>query len=486
MWRLPPKSLAGLVLLGFVLLFAPLVAYVARAIWQVDRLSGHAEQLLVDGVELTRDTSLLRQQVVEQERTARQYAVLHDPVLLELYRQRQRRLVAILNAVASRDPNPRTAALLAVMRQEFLHLHAVLTLDSENPNEVRTSPAEQSAALRIGFSRLGALTSELRWRANRNLNDGLSQLRDRVSSTRTEFFWQSIFLLPLVAVLTLGLLGRITRPVKELGVAIRSLGESGAPQSAIEIEAPSELDGLGRDLEWLRLRLAYIEVQKTRFVQHMSHELKTPLASIREGVELLLDGTTGTLHSRQREVVGIVHGSCLELHQLIESLLCMGAAVDQRAGLNRQSFSPGGLLESVLRRHRLEIERKQIEVRIGVDDCLVQADVEKIRTAVDNIISNAIKFSPERGIVDIKATTTRGALTIDVTDQGPGIDAVDHPRIFEPFYRGRKSIARGISGTGVGLAVALSCVELHHGDITLRSSTKNGSTFRLSLPALQA
>jgi two-component system sensor histidine kinase GlrK len=101
---------------------------------------------------------------------------------------------------------------------------------------------------------------------------------------------------------------------------------------------------------------------------------------------------------------------------------------------------------------------------------------------VDCLISNAVKFSPTRRVIDITADITPDNLTIDVADQRPGIDAADESRIFEPFYRGKRSVAQRISGAGVGLAIARACVELHYGEIGLTITTATGATFRLSLP----
>ena len=465
---------------GFVV--ALLCAYVARVVWQVENLTGQAEHAVVEAVEVARNANRVHRNAQTQVHIARRYEVLRDRDLLTKYLRRQVRLTRLLDQVLVQDRSAPTAALVAILHHELRGLRALLTVNPSSPLDVGLSPVIHNAGLRNGFSRVGELTALLRQQANRDLNERLSKLRQHADAIRNELFFHSFIVLPLLAVVVVALAVRILRPVADLRVALRSLGQGAAPPSEISINGPSELKSLGRDLELLRLRLAYLEVHKRRFVQQLSHELTAPLTGILDGTALLLDGGAGRLDAHQRQIIRGAHLRCVELQRQLDGLVHMTAAVDCRSGVSREQLSCHSLLESVLRQHQVEIERKRLDVRLVVDEFAVQVDAEKIRTAIDNLVSNAIKFSPIRCVVDITADVTRENLTIDVADQGPGIDAADKNRIFEPFYRGKRSIAHGLGGAGVGLAVALACMELHQGDIKLTRTTSTGTTFRLSLP----
>ena len=215
----------------------------------------------------------------------------------------------------------------------------------------------------------------------------------------------------------------------------------------------------------------------------MSHELKTPLASIREGAELLLDGTVGSLAETQREVAEILRDNSLELQSLIENLLHFSVQEQKRVRLNLQRFDLRPLIEDVVEKHRLAILGKQLVLRIECANVYLHADREKMHTALDNLLSNAAKFSPRGGEVSIVAEHADREVIIDFCDAGPGIPAADRERIFEPFYQGRTPQAGHVRGTGIGLSVVRECVRALGGEVELVEGVPRGAQFRLRLPA---
>ena len=165
--------------------------------------------------------------------------------------------------------------------------------------------------------------------------------------------WQVAALIPGTIVLVIFFIVLVARPIRQIDEAISQLGQSGFSKP-IAVKGPTDLEKLGRQLEWLRMRLLELAQEKNRFLRHMSHELKTPLASIREGTELLLDGTLGELDKPQQEVADILRRNGMKLQQLIENLLSFSAwqtrneiltlteFPDSRAGdLGRQGAAAG-------------------------------------------------------------------------------------------------------------------------------------------------
>jgi two-component system sensor histidine kinase GlrK len=215
----------------------------------------------------------------------------------------------------------------------------------------------------------------------------------------------------------------------------------------------------------------------------MSHELKTPLANIREGTELLLDGTVGDLDKPQREVTDILRANGLKLQQLIENLLSFSAWQSKNEVLTLSEFPLRALVISVAKEQRLALKSAHIQLRLDVADVMVKADRDKMRTVLDNLLSNAVKFTPKGGHVTIRAGRTPTSIVIEFADTGPGIPAEERPQIFEAFFQGRREQGGHVAGTGIGLSVVMECIQAHEGAVELLdSSDYSGAHFRITIP----
>src|SRR5262249_9294925 len=163
---------------------------------------------------------------------------------------------------------------------------------------------------------------------------------------------------------------------------------------------PREPRFSGRRLEWLRSRLHELEEQQTRFLRHVSHELKTPLTAVREGVELLRDGIGGELGMEQQEIVRIVRENTLSLQKLIEDLL----SYHQTRSMEPQTLGPVALVDvirRVVREHKLAAFARMVTFEAKLKPATIVGDAEKIRAIVDNLVSNAIKYSPRAGVIAV-------------------------------------------------------------------------------------
>ncbi len=213
----------------------------------------------------------------------------------------------------------------------------------------------------------------------------------------------------------------------------------------------------------------------------MSHELKTPLANIREGTELLMDGAVGELQSAQREVTAILRENGMKLQRLIENLLSFSAWQAKSVGLEITEFKLRPLIKSVLENQQLTLVAQRVRLDVQVEDLTPMADRGKLRLILDNLLSNAIKFTPRGGTISIHARAERGQLIMDVMDSGPGIPAEERNRIFEAFYQGKTPQGGHVKGTGIGLSVVTEFVNAHGGSIEILEA-KAGAHFRVRLP----
>jgi len=218
----------------------------------------------------------------------------------------------------------------------------------------------------------------------------------------------------------------------------------------------------------------------------MSHELRTPLNAIIGFAELVRDHLVGELNERQTRYVGHIIISGRHLLSLINDILDLSKIEAGRMELEVQPFALADTLEAGLLIVREAAYRRRITLGLDVDPGvgMVLADERKIKQVVFNLLSNAVKFTPEGGTIHVSAqrTEAEGEVQVLVRDSGVGIAPTDQARIFEPFMQGGQSSERAQEGTGLGLALARSFVELQGGRIWLESDLGQGSTFGFALP----
>jgi two-component system sensor histidine kinase GlrK len=310
----------------------------------------------------------------------------------------------------------------------------------------------------------------------------LTRLQSTARDAQRISTWQFWAMVPGTIILVLIFTFLVSRPISQIDRAITQLGESGFSKP-IQIKGPRDLERLGRQLDWLRVRLLELAQEKNKFLRHMSHELKTPLANIREGTELLLDGSVGDLDPAQREVADILRGNGLKLQQLIENLLSFSAWQTKSEVLTVSDFPLRGLVTSVAKTQRLALKAAHIQLKLEVDDIIVKADKEKIRTVIDNLLSNAVKFTPRDGEITIRANRTPTSFVLEFGDTGPGVPEDESPRIFDAFFQGRREQGGQVGGTGIGLSVVLECIQAHNGTVKLvESDDFSGAHFVIEVP----
>ena len=237
---------------------------------------------------------------------------------------------------------------------------------------------------------------------------------------------------------------------------------------------------LGQRLEWLRKRLTELDQQKLTFLHHVSHELKTPLTSIREGVGLLEEEVVGELNLEQQKVASIIKENSIQLQQEVEALLNFNSAIAGHE-VDLENLELSTLIQETVTQQRLAARARGISFDIKIEKLIVSGDWQQLRTLISNLLSNAIKYSPDKAIIELKLGILDKQAVLDVIDQGPGINDEDRLRIFEPFYQGQRMARGHIKGTGLGLAIAHQYAQTHNGTLELLES-KTGAHFRLSLP----
>ena len=226
---------------------------------------------------------------------------------------------------------------------------------------------------------------------------------------------------------------------------------------------------------------------KEEFVASVSHELRTPLTSIRGYLELVLEADPADLTPQHRDYLRIVDRNADRLLDLINDLLDVAQAESGRFVLNRESVDLESLVADAVDGVRPGADVRQIELGLHVaagNHARRSIDRKRIGQVVDNLLSNALKFTPDGGKVDVRLSSENGDSRVEVSDTGIGIPEAEQDRLFERFFRTEAANGQAFQGTGLGLAISKAIVEAHGGRITVASAEGAGTTFSVLLPSV--
>ena len=469
-WLLP-KSLNGYLLLGIGVITVPLLVAILHATIEMRRLTTFSQRLVLESVQTTRLSQNMFEQISSLERAARLYQVLGGPKLLTAFDDHDSRLA---NTIAELRTQLRSSDTRAALEPMADMRAAIASLVHAQPQ----APAARSSV--PDFAPLSAQASTVATLINAQIDANLGSLREQTETARRELFWESGLLLPLALAATLTFALGVSRPMRQVDRAIGELG-GGNFARAIAVRGPVDLQRLGQQLEWLRGRLLELAQDRNRFLRHMSHELKTPLANIREGTELLMDGAVGELGSGQREVMTILQDNSIKLQRMIENLLSFSAWQSNSVGLELSEFRLRPLVKQVLENQQLTLVSQRVRLDVQVEDLTLLADRGKLRLILENLLSNAIKYSPRGGAIVLRARALGSVLQLEVADSGSGIAKAERASIFDAFHTGR-SPGGHVRGTGIGLSVVNEFVAVHHGTIEIVDGEFSGAHFRIRIP----
>ena len=476
--RFYPRSFLALLLGGFTLVILPLVGALAYSAWNTERLAGKSRTAVFNASQAARASRSLVDRIAAIERVAQQMALLNDAELAVDYGRVHRSFKQLADEIAQLPLDTAQADALNVTVQHEQALYETLTSGTE-----RLNPKEIGARLDLLIDSARDVLAI----NNRVVDREVERLRLSAEHVQRNIILLLIFSTAVALTIALALTRYIARPITEIDAAIRQLG--GADFSRpISVRGPEDLRYLGRRLDWLRRRLDEFETQKNRFLRHVSHELKTPLTALREGAELLNDQVAGPLAPPQRQVVGIMRDNSVKLQRLIEELLDYQRALHAAASLEVKSVSLEALVHESVRPHELAAQAKGLKLVVEAHGGTVEADPEKLRSIIDNLVSNAVKFTPAGGAITVSARAVAGEAILEVHDTGPGVPAEERESIFNLFFRGRTkadgSTVR-VKGSGLGLAIARELVEAHGGRIAVVGEGAGGH-FRVTLPRRSA
>ena len=470
--RFYPRSFSMLLFVGFALIALPLMIALINNAISIDRLGDQSRNAVYQAVQATQSSRRLAELIPQMERAAHQMIILGERSLLDTYAVHRKQLLATATEFSRLpfDTEQRTA-LLEIVEGEAA-IYKLLSDTTARPEALQRAVQ--------AFVGLAEHAQEINGRSNQLIDREVENMSATARHAQQITLWQLLALFPVVIFLVVGFTILIARPIRQIDASIRRLGEADFSQP-VQVGGPEDLQQLGERLDWMRLRLADLEQQKNRFLRHMSHELKTPLTALREGAELLSEEVVGKLAPEQREIAEILRHNSIELQKLIEDLLSYGANQAQKPAVYAARVELRRVASRVVDDQKLALRAKQLRLDLKVEDLALSADSEKLRVMLDNLVSNAIKFSPAGATITVQAQRRGDEIELEVLDEGPGIAPEERDLVFQPFYRGHHAADTLVKGTGIGLSVVREYAQMHGGTAEVVDAAP-GAHIRVRLP----
>ena len=369
--------------------------------------------------------------------------------------------------------------------QAFLKEGSSIPLYGTDPRNPKHDKHFSAAPISIGQNEEGYLYIVLR-----------SSLYDRAESMlRDRYLFSTLNKSILLSLLFVGIIGLflfafLTKRLQQVSKAVQDF-KRGSYDRRIETDAKDEIGSLARAFNGMADTInAHLEqLKKTdelrrELVANVSHDLKSPLATIRGYIETLLMKGDRLSSVEHRRFLEIVLQSTKSLDRLVGELLELSKLETKQVEPFFETFSISDLAQDVFMQFKPRAEKRHIQLSAGIPDnlCFVKADIALIETVMTNLLDNAIKNTPERGYVRIELHCFNGRTQFLVSDSGKGIAPDDIPRLFERFYSGRRSEG----GSGLGLAISQKIMELHESSVTFQNHPDRGSVFSFELPSVPA
>lgn len=292
-------------------------------------------------------------------------------------------------------------------------------------------------------------------------------------------------ILLFTAVMCIFIIRSIAKSVLSLEAATRRVA-SGELDLPIAVEGSNEIASLSRSLNSLREEIKDDQARRARFIMGISHDLKTPLALVK-GYAEALDEELGDVGDEVRSHLGIIEAKADQLEGMIDDLIDFERVDTGEWSRGLKSVDLGAFLRAFAKRVEVDAALLDRTVRSSIelpDPCVVPMDERLATRAIENLVNNALRYTPPGGTIDIVASIEGGSggrrYLVSISDDGPGISGEDLPHIFEPFYRGSSS--RREQGMGLGLSIVKTVVESHGWEIEARPGAERGVVFILSIP----
>ena len=474
-------SLKSLIVLGFVIAVIPLFLAVMYAAFGMRETSALGRTINYQVFEQTKAIRLVLQKTADIERKARLFVLLSDPAVRQPYEQQsyestRASFKQALSELLKLQLDNKIALLVnELSEKENLIYQQIIGSASENNLKL---PVDEA------FQGLRESSYSLSREFENHVDHEFNELRQQSVSLEHGLLIKGAVLLFISFSFIAILLAVLSRSMQQLDASIRRLG-SGELEEPIVVGGPSDLRYLGARLEWLRTHLMELEVSKQQFMHNVAREIELPLESIRVGAELLANETDDQPDGERQDIARLLCNNVDQLKTVSEELVRY-SRINLKPEMNRkETVNMQYLLESVIEDFQPRLQAKSIGLKKLVRPVEISGIREQLRSIIEQLLSNAVKYSPAGGEIRIMLRDSGAQLELEVEDEGPGIDPNERNHVFEPFFRGKAALSdEGVEGPGLGLAIVKEYVANHQGKIDIIDSRQDqpGARIRVQIP----
>ncbi|GFD68002.1 two-component sensor histidine kinase [Alteromonas sp. KUL106] len=414
-------------------------------------------------VDVVSDMQRLDNAVVDVERSIRQFAVLRSDQVASLSDNAIEQFTLAADNLCQALSVPATCSRLSGQLNQLADYRTI----------------EDQLLLNAYLASIGDSVEQLRDDVEAVINQRVQVQQDDLNAMQAKQAWSTAMLVSVSLLLILLGSQLIVNPVNNLKKIIRIMAHSDGELPPLSSQAPRELIDVEKDLHWLYDRLQQLEHIRTALLRHAAHELKTPLASIKEGCSLLSENVVGELNTGQREVLSLLTASTQRLNTLVEKLLDYNLLLQQAQPKMVESDAKK-LVSACLEDYALAIQDREVDVNIV--STKVNVDEELFRRILDNLVSNAVAHGAVGRPINVHLYKEKENLVLDVANRGKRIAPESVPTLFEPFIRGPEPRNDNVIGTGLGLSIVADCARLMHGDVRVVDVDYADVCFRVTIP----
>ncbi|NOQ16096.1 MAG: hypothetical protein GQ581_03480 [Methyloprofundus sp.] len=464
-------------LIIFFIVTIPLIGTLLYSVSSIQDYINKSQETLFQTLKVIENSQLLSNDLLLMDRSIRQYLAVDDIDYFHIYQNHHQHFVDIATQPQQHQLTPQLQHSLSTLsNNEAQVFYKILANQKSITEQLVADDIKEYTALRTE-------AEQFLEQSNAQMRVETASLSALAKTLKTQVKQAALFSVPIALILGLLLLYLINRPIKHIERAIRKLGHAQFNRP-IYIEGPSDLRIIGQRLEWLRNELNLLENSKQFFIKSISHELKTPLATAIEGTGLLQDELVGQLNTEQHKIIELLQIANMRLNGLIENLLEFQKANSRSTSMHYSQFNLNQLIDQISNDYQLLLDSKQVTVTVNAVAIKITADRDKMRVIINNLFSNALKFSPTGAEINIKLQIVGHNLHMLFADQGVGISSEQAPHIFTEFYQQQAPDSWKIKGSGVGLNLVKTYVLAHQGQIKLLSANirYSGANFLVILP----
>lgn len=473
-------SLKSLIVLGFVIAVIPLFLAVMYAAFGMRETSALGRTVNTHVFEQTKTIRLVLQKASDIERKAKLFVLLSDPTLRQPYERQSYETVrasfkqALSDLLKLHVDNKIALLVNELSEKENLIYQQIIGSDDENNLEL---PIDEA------FQGLRESAATLSREFENHVDHEFNELHQLSESLEHGLLVKGAVLLAISFSVIATLLIVLSRSMRQLDVSIRRLG-AGELAEPILVNGPSDLRYLGNRLEWLRTHLLELEVSKQQFMQNVASEIELPLASLRQDADLLAGETDYDPNSKRQATVLHLCANIEKLNSVSEELLRYSRINSLPDIKRKESVNIKDLLETMIEDFQPVLSSKAIAIRMLARPVEVSGFPEQLRAIIEQLLTNAVKFSPEGGEIRVILRDAGTLMELEVEDEGPGIAADERDHIFEPFYRGKAGETGDSDGPGLGLAIVKEYVANHQGKVEVIDARQDqqGARIRVQIP----